>query len=281
MTPRRAIFAVLASAGLACAPDAGGPGASAQAIVGGQPAGDAEAVVALVVRGALRCSGTLISPTAVLTAAHCLPSTPSEVEVRFGPRADAPTSTRAVTAAEADPAYVAGRRGHDLGLLRLAAPAEGVAPWRIRRMPIEAHQLGQPVRHYGYGFAQTDGGGAGERREVSYPLRELLPLELESGGPGQQTCGSDSGGPAVIEELIAGVVSWGDSRCRTLGYDARVDVGAEWIDRVLQAWAEPPPALPTVSSEKPRPEAPAPEACGGGAVMALAAVAIRRKGVSW
>jgi hypothetical protein len=85
MTPlRRALVgvsvAVLASVGLVAAP--------ANAITGGSPDGNAHPNVGVLVfyesdGGRYRCTGTLISPTVVLTAAHCTADTVGKILVSF------------------------------------------------------------------------------------------------------------------------------------------------------------------------------------------------------
>jgi len=80
---RRALIAtcaaVIASVGLVAAP--------ANAITGGSPTGDSYGNVGVLVfyeaDGRYRCTGTLISPTVILTAAHCTADTVGKIIVSF------------------------------------------------------------------------------------------------------------------------------------------------------------------------------------------------------
>ncbi|MDP7114451.1 MAG: trypsin-like serine protease, partial [Myxococcota bacterium] len=53
-------------------------------IVGGQPTADFEHAVALYHGSSFICSGTLVTPTAVVTAAHCLDNVADPLRVFFG-----------------------------------------------------------------------------------------------------------------------------------------------------------------------------------------------------
>ena len=61
----RLVFAVLAAVVFGLLP------ASAGAVIGGQPDGNLHPYVAYLDNGVFACSGTLLSPTVMLTAAHC------------------------------------------------------------------------------------------------------------------------------------------------------------------------------------------------------------------
>lgn len=220
---------------------------SAAEIVGGTVAERDPAVVALVAYGSQYCSGTLIAPRTVLTAAHCIRQHRTGVyQVRFGTRVSAPFLAIPVEAQLAHPGYASGSFANDIGLLRLAQAAGDVQPLPPNDTPLTDDDVGRPIRHVGYGATSGQGGGNGTRRETTYALREVRETIIESGGMGTQTCSGDSGGPAFMRlgefsgERVAGVVSYGDSNCASFGADTRVDAFlGSWVAPTFEAWDPP------------------------------------------
>ncbi len=233
--------AVLALAWLpACGPAEGeATFAPAQAattpIYEGQPAPDDDAVVALVdARGAVFCSGTLITPAVVLTAAHCLEGVTLEdgLHVFFGEDTALGGESRAAARIATHPDYSAWELTADVGLVELAAPAPaGVQPvaYLPRSLALGAADAGSEIRFVGYGFSED--GGYGRRLQVSgrigvvcagpryctYEGEDVVPHAFAyrqvEGGP----CQGDSGGPALLSragrEYVAGVTSYGSPSC--------------------------------------------------------------------
>jgi hypothetical protein len=200
--------------------------------------------------GGFLCTGSVISPTVVLTAAHCV----SESET--GPGATftvltGPSITRdrphalAVREVHANPLWSARRLegGHDQGVVILAEPST-LAPLPVNRQPLTAALRGAPVRIVGYGLsdgvAQT---GAGVKRQAVTALGAVGTKLVAVGDSRHGTCNGDSGGPAFMslngEETIVGTTSYGNVDCSDGGYDARIDTDLAFLDTYAQAACAP------------------------------------------
>ena len=216
---------------LACSAPAEHVGEATSAIVGGEDDTGDPAVVA-VVSEALNltlCTGALIGPRTVLTAGHC---NFSNVSVRFGSDAQAPTRKIAVTTTLVHPSYTMEGAPYDFALLELDTPVTDVAPLALRTTPLAQSDVGSTViRHVGFGVSdEATKSGAGHKRTVSYPITRVTDVLVYSGAPGKQTCDNDSGAPGLVRdadgvERIAGVVSDGPS-CHEDGWDGRADLAA-------------------------------------------------------
>ena len=248
MRKTMALFAVLAS-GLLYAGPAG-------AIVNGQLDGNLHPEVGALIAEYVQpgqkdvlCSGTLISPTVFLTAAHCTDFLASlgitDVWVTFDSQFTS-TSTLFHGSYVTDPDYnaYAGAGGssdpHDLAVVLLDKAVKGITP---ARLPTE-NLLGttdltsQTFTAVGYGTVRSSSTGGpnafffdSTRRYVLQFFLSLEPSWLNlsenpSTGSGG-TCFGDSGGPhflgGVSSNLEVAVTVTGDAVCRATDKDYRID----------------------------------------------------------
>ncbi|PZG51427.1 hypothetical protein C1I98_08575 [Spongiactinospora gelatinilytica] len=141
---RLALFVTLCISALAVALSTALP---AQAIIGGQDAANPYSFMVSLqneVDGHF-CGGSLITPTWVVTAAHCIRGDePADVDLRIGSLdTDSGGETRGVSQIVPHPA---GEETYDIALLKLDQPASGV-PIGIGTRPAE----GSPTRLIGWG----------------------------------------------------------------------------------------------------------------------------------
>ncbi len=227
-------------------------GGNDNGIIGGVVDSDDPSVVAIFAHqpgatsGSL-CTGSVISPTTVLTAAHCVDPTavgagnvfevyPGTVFGQGAPLAVASTNF--------DPAFDINnlQNGHDIAVVKLAQPT-GLAALAVNHGP----PVDGDVRLVGYGMnthvnvAQIDN-GAGTKRQTITEVTRADDKFITIGDSANQTCHGDSGGPAfqVIngQEVIVGVTSFGtdlsaNAVCFFGGTDTRVDTYTAFIDANL------------------------------------------------
>jgi len=187
------------------------------------------------------CSGTLISPTVFLTAAHCDQDV-SRVAVTFDSSYDARTGGTAYWGTwHANPNYNQAQSDpQDVAVVVLDKAVKGITPARLPKADsLDGLSLGTPFTAVGYGAQSVtiDHGPTFHYADIRYVatgglealnkswLRISMNPALGDGG----TCYGDSGGPnflgagATETNIVAGTTITGDFMCRATNVDYRLD----------------------------------------------------------
>ncbi len=261
-----------ALAALSCSPTSPDGGALPgqrpwRGIIHGTPATarQFDAVVEIFYQGSGICSGTLITDTVVLTAAHCvhvkdctwnpvtqrsencqLETDPSTFRIYVHSSwGDAGYQVRAVTDIHAHPDYDEDAFVDDIALLRIEWPFGDVTPipalsgepglaWTEADLGLEGIDVG---------FGLTETGASGDRLMVQQQVDVLCLGDAPCGHASPRTmcsnyregliCSGDSGGPFLIERdgvlYSAAVHAYGDEDCRYFGCNTLVSAYAGWI----------------------------------------------------
>ncbi len=232
---------------LGCEPVEGAPwGAVQSPIVGGTPDSGHPAVGAILMgtdNGGL-CTGTLISPKVVVTAAHCVQGDGGWPHVFvLGPDMDSGTQY-AIRAYEAHPDYVAdvdgtGKTSHDIAVVALSKTTTAT-PMPYRTTTI-ASLKGATITFSGFGIRSVYNPSlVGEKYKVTTTIGSIEAQGFwnytNSSNP-KNTCNGDSGGPAFYVdggvEQIVGLVSSGDEYCSQDGWNTRVDANLDFLSDMI------------------------------------------------
>ena len=177
--------------------------------------------------GDFECTGTLIDPSWVMVAAHCMEQlTATTGHIRFDGNnvVDHPTGTVVgLRSVHVDPMWTGATSWvwtHDLALLELAAPKTDRTPTPLY---IAAVAPGTTVLTVGYGNDNNTNGGAGILRQLSTPTMDCAGTSDPNmqnanvlcfdGRDNTSSCYGDSGGPAFLDvdgvRTVAGATSGG------------------------------------------------------------------------
>ncbi len=219
--------------------------ATALAITYGQPDGNRHPEVGALVgtfsSGTFPyCSGTLISPTVFLTAAHCNVGT-SRVSVTF----DSAYSSKSKLYAGTyyfDPQYNQAQSDtHDIAVVVFDKPVTGIAPARLPQAgQLDSLSVNQKFTAVGYGGQEPVNQPGGP--VIAYlDTREYAVSSLDAVNPAWLrlsqnqatgdggTCYGDSGGPnflgagATETNIVAGTTITGDVFCKATNVIYRTD----------------------------------------------------------
>jgi secreted trypsin-like serine protease len=274
---RLAVLAALGAALLGASPAGAHP-----AVIGGSPATPHQAPWAAEVDSQVTatlgasCSGSVIAPGYVLTAAHCVEDVttgaayrPDEMRVSTGsPSRSGARQVLAVRAVHVDPDFDRKTLFADAAVLELASPTDATA------IPLESTALdasltpGTPATVAGWGITDPSASvepdllqtGTLALQSDVWCASALAPYRLFDAaamrcaavpGFGVRVCHGDSGGPLTVtdgegNDVLVGVTSWSDASCGPVAsVFTRVAAIAPWVDAVVNGAALPPHLLPS------------------------------------
>jgi len=187
------------------------------------------------------CTGTLVAPDRVLTAAHCVnPPAAIFYGVLLGPTADEGFGYLGVglegrffrvAHVRLHPGYDATTKANDLAVVMLDQSADAT-PVPLLEASLDASDVGESLVVVGYGESGEE--PRFRKRVGDVVLTSVDASELRYEDAPAMTCSGDSGGPVLVPggdgERLAAVTSRGDTACVEYGIGVRVDLPD------VQAW---------------------------------------------
>jgi V8-like Glu-specific endopeptidase len=182
------------------------------------------------------CSGTLISPTVFLTAAHCA-DVSDRVRVTFDTAYVDGDKTYSGTF-HGDPLYNKSQSDpHDIAVVVLDRAVRGITPARLPAANSLSKLSGsQQFTSVGYGAYEVTNGPGGHQYlyndvrgvatgTLNTITQSWLKISMNPSHGDGGTCYGDSGGPNFLgtTNIVAAITITGDAVCRSTNVDYRID----------------------------------------------------------
>jgi secreted trypsin-like serine protease len=222
-------------------------------IVGGVDVADGNNAFVVLLRDRrdnFQCGASLVAPTLLVTAAHCIPVVGQQGSAVVG-RTDRTDVTRGAvhrfTSIFVHPGYRRADGGNDLAFIELSEPVLGIEPLGIVPVQNLDALAGLPVTVAGWGALREGGPGPNRMQEVevdvdtSVRCAQAYPREFDQASMfcasrlRKDSCQGDSGGPIFLKPegaapIQVGVVSWGYgcARPESPGVYTRLDSQELW-----------------------------------------------------
>ncbi len=186
------------------------------------------------------CTGSLVAPQWILTAASCFASDPETATVAAG--APALKTTATVSGKTGAVTELVPRPGRDVVLARLVKPLTGIAPVALSATPVTG---GEQLRATGFGRARNKW-VPGVQHTATLTVDSVGVDDIAATGVSAALCKGDAGGPLLretggrVEMVAVNSRSWqggcfGEKETRTGAVASRSDNLAAWVTETVTA----------------------------------------------